>query len=170
MAKRQVFYSFHFDNDVMRVQAIRQIGVLEGNTPVAPNKWEEIKQKGEKAVEDWIDENMKYKNCVIVLVGQQTAQRKWVNREIEKAWEKGKGLMGVYIHNIKCPRNGTCAQGVNPFDRFRVDGKRLSDVVKCYNPSASDAYNDIARSIEAWIEAAIKTRNSYPGTSRISRA
>ncbi|MDQ1224403.1 hypothetical protein QE443_000564 [Pantoea ananatis] len=28
--KRQVFYSFHFDNDVMRVQQIRNMGVIEG--------------------------------------------------------------------------------------------------------------------------------------------
>jgi hypothetical protein len=31
MAKKQIFLSFHFDNDVMRVQQIRNIGVLEGN-------------------------------------------------------------------------------------------------------------------------------------------
>lgn len=31
MAKRQVFYSFHFDNDVMRVQQVRNIGAIEGN-------------------------------------------------------------------------------------------------------------------------------------------
>ena len=60
MAKRQVFYSFHFDNDVMRVQQIRNIGVIEGNEPVSPNKWEEIKRKGDNAIEKWIDENMKY--------------------------------------------------------------------------------------------------------------
>jgi hypothetical protein len=30
MAKRKVFYSFHFDNDVFRVQQIRNMGILEG--------------------------------------------------------------------------------------------------------------------------------------------
>ena len=41
---RQVFYSFHFNNDVMRVQQIRNIGIIEGNTPVSANEWEEIKR------------------------------------------------------------------------------------------------------------------------------
>ena len=41
MAKRQIFYSFHFKNDVMRVQQIRNIGVIEGNEPVSKNNWEE---------------------------------------------------------------------------------------------------------------------------------
>ena len=40
MPKRQVFFSFHFNNDVMRVQQIRNIGVIEGNTPVSVNDWE----------------------------------------------------------------------------------------------------------------------------------
>ncbi len=34
MAKVPVFYSFHFDNDVMRVQQIRNIGAIEDNKPV----------------------------------------------------------------------------------------------------------------------------------------
>ena len=40
MAKRQVFYSFHYANDAMRVQQIRNIGMIEGNTPVSPNEWD----------------------------------------------------------------------------------------------------------------------------------
>ena len=37
MAKRQIFYSFHYDNDVFRVQQIRNIGALEDNKPVSAN-------------------------------------------------------------------------------------------------------------------------------------
>ena len=47
MAKRQVFYSFHYDNDVFRVQQIRNIGALEDNKPVSANEWENIKRGGE---------------------------------------------------------------------------------------------------------------------------
>lgn len=100
--KRQVFYSFHFDNDVMRVWQIRKMGAIEGNEPVAPNNWEQIK-RSEYAVKKWIDDNMKYKSCVIVLVGSETASRKWVDYEIRKAWNERKGLFGIYIHNLKDP-------------------------------------------------------------------
>lgn len=160
MAKRQVFYSFHFDNDVMRVQEIRNIGVIEGNTPASANDWEKLKQKGDSAVEKWIDDNMKYRSCVIVLVGTETANRKWVKYEIKKAWNDKKALLGIYIHNIKCPRNGTCNQGVNPFVQFNINGKSLSSIVKCYNPNSYNAYNDIAYKIDSWIEEAIRIRNS----------
>lgn len=50
MTKRQVFYSFHFDKDVMRVQQIRSMGMIEGNTPVSVNNWEGVKKKGSKAI------------------------------------------------------------------------------------------------------------------------
>ena len=56
--KRQIFYSFHFANDVFRVQQIRNIGALEDNKPVSANDWEEVKKKGDAAIEKWIDDNM----------------------------------------------------------------------------------------------------------------
>ena len=159
MANRQIFYSFHFDNDVMRVQQIRNIGAIEGNKPISANDWETVKKNGKAAVEKWIDDNMKYRSCVVVLVGKETADRPWVKYEIEKAWNDGKGLFGIYIHNINCPRNGKCSPGKNPFDGFNFkDGKKLSSVVKCYNPSSTDAYNATKNNMEKWVEDAIAQR------------
>lgn len=103
---------------------------------------------------------MKYKSCVVVLVGEETAKRPWVKYEIKKAWKDGKGLLGIHIHNIKCPRNGTCNKGLSPFEQFTFDdGTKLSSVVKCYNPSSYDAYKDISDNIADWIDAAIATRS-----------
>lgn len=159
--KRQVFYSFHFDKDVMRVQQIRNIGMLEDNKPVSTNDWENVKRGGNSAIEKWIDENMKYKDCVIVLVGEETSERPWVKYEIKKAWNDKRGLVGIYIHNLKCPRNGYGRQGKNPFDQFTVNGKLLSTIVRCYNPSSYDAYNDIKNNLEKLVDEAISVRSNY---------
>jgi len=103
------------------------MGVIEGNPPASVNDWETVKCKGDKAIKDWIDQNMNYRSCVIVLVGEETANRKYVQYEIEKAWKDGKGLLGIYIHNLICPNNGKCRQGANPFDSFTFkDGSKLS--------------------------------------------
>lgn len=159
MPKRQVFYSFHFDTDVMRVQQIRNIGAIEDNKPVSENDWEEIRRKGNSSIKKWIDENMSHRSCVVVLVGEQTSGRPWVQYEIQKAWEDGKGLLGIYIHSIKCPRNGKSRKGSNPFDQFIFkDGSKLSSIVKCYDPDPSEAYNDIKNNIEKWVENAIAQR------------
>lgn len=159
MAKVPVFYSFHFDNDVMRVQQIRNIGSIEGNAPTTPNEWEKLKRTGKRAVENWIDQNMKYKRCIIVLIGSGTAGRPWVEHEIIKAWNDGKALLGIYIHNIKCPRGGTGRKGRNPFDLIKFnDGRKLSSVVPCYDPDSANAYQDISNNIARWIDQAIKNK------------
>ncbi|MCO5950874.1 TIR domain-containing protein [Mucilaginibacter flavidus] len=160
MAKRQVFYSFHFGNDVMRVQQVRNMGVIEGNTPVSPNEWETVKKGGNTAIEKWIEDNMKYKSAVVVLVGEETHKRPWVEYEIIKAWKEKKGLVGIYIHNLNCPNNGKCSKGNNPFDQLELNNKKLSSIVKCYDPG-NDAYNNIKNNIDSWVEEAIKIRNSY---------
>lgn len=157
--KRQIFYSFHFDNDAFRVQQIRNIGALEDNKPVSHNDWETVKKGGDKAIEKWINENMNYRSCIVVLVGEETAQRPWVKYEIKKAWEDGKGLLGIYIHNLNDPRTGKCSKGANPFDQFTFkDGTKLSNKIKCHNPDSTDAYNDIKNNLENWIEKAIEDR------------
>ena len=122
----------------MRVQQIRNIGALEENKPVSANDWEEIKKKGNKAIEKWIDDNMSYRSCVVVLIGKETASRPWVKHEIKKAWDEKKGLFGIYIHNLKCPNNGKSSKGANPFDQFSFqDGTKLSSKIKCYELCAT---------------------------------
>lgn len=155
MAKEPVFYSFHFDNDVFRVQQIRNMGVIDGNVPVSANEWEQLKRKGDAAVERWIDDNMKYKRCVVVLIGSETANRRWVRYEIKKAWDDRRGVLGVYIHNLKCPRAGTCAHGPNPFSYFNVGNQSMASLVAVHDPSSWDAYGDIARNMQNWVTSAI---------------
>jgi hypothetical protein len=158
MAREPVFYSFHFDNDVFRVQQIRNMGVIEENTPVSPNDWEQIRRKGDASIQKWIDDNMAYRRCVVVLVGSETASRRWVQYEIKKAYDSGKGLFGVYIHNLKDPRNGTARQGSNPFDGFTISNgqQKLSTVIPCYDPGY-DAYKYIASNMQNWVAPAIAT-------------
>ena len=157
MAKIPVFYSFHFDNDVMSVQQIRNIGSIQGNPPTTPNDWETLKRTGKKAVEDWIAQNMKYKRCIIVLIGRETAARPWVEHESIKAWNDEKALLGIHIHNLKCPRNGTSRKGKNPFDLIKfTDGRAMSSVVPCYDPSSLNAYQEISSNISDWIDHAIQ--------------
>jgi hypothetical protein len=156
MTREPIFYSFHYDNDVFRVQQIRNMGIVDGDQPVSPNEWEQLKRTGNAAVEKWIDDNMKYKRCVVVLIGSQTATRPWVKYEIKRAWELKKGLLGIYIHNLKDPRTGTCGMGMNPFYNWNVGGRSMATSVTCHNPNSWDAYGDIARNLSAWVSQAIE--------------
>lgn len=93
---RKVFTSFHYIPDNWRASQIRNMGKIEGNGIVSANKWEEVTKGGNKAIEKWIDDNMSGKSCVIVLVGENTANRKWINYEIKKHGMKD-GVFWEYI-------------------------------------------------------------------------
>ena len=169
MVKRhKVFYSFHYKKDVRRVAQIRNIGSIEGNSPVSSNAWEELRNNGDEAIMKWIDKNMKNSSCLIVLIGEDTSKRKWVKYEIRHAYKEHKGLLGIYIHNIKDPQevkkgnSGKCKQGNNPFELFTLkDGRKLSSIVTCYNPNSEDAYNDIKNNIEKLIDNSIEKMNEF---------
>ncbi len=159
MAKVPVFYSFHFDNDVMRVQQIRNMGMIDGNEPVSKNDWETVKKKGDAAIEKWIDDNMRYKRCVVVLIGTDTYKRPWVKHEIAKAWRDGRALLGIYIHNLNCPNNGNCSKGVNPFAQFTfTDENGVIVTPPVYDPPAKTAYTHIKDNLASWVENAIAAR------------
>jgi hypothetical protein len=159
MARIPVFYSFHFDNDVMRVQQIRQMGMIDGDEPVSKNDWETVQRSGSAAIEGWIDANMKYKRCVVVLIGTDTHARPWVKHEIKKAWTDGRGLIGIHIHNLRCPNKGLCAKGTNPFSQFNFQDKNNRIVVPpVYDPPSNDAYGYIKNNLAAWVEDAIARR------------
>lgn len=161
--KRQVFYSFHFKNDCWRTGQVRNIGTIEGNKPVSENDWEEVKKKGDENIKKWINDQLKYRSCTVVLIGSETSKRKWVKYEIEKSWNDGKGVLGIYIHNLKDQNQEISIKGDNPFEQFTCkNGKKLSDYVKTYNPpygaDSKANYNYIAENIEDWIETAINDR------------
>ncbi len=137
------------------------MGAIEGQKICSANDWEQIKRDGDVAIKRWINNNMDMGSCVIVLIGSETASRKWVQYEIEKAWNDGKALMGIYIHNLKDPIDGTCQKGENPFEQFTThSGEKLSNFIPTFNPNTNDAYNDIKNNLAHWIETAIaKKRN-----------
>lgn len=161
---RRVFYSFHYKPDNWRVASIRNIGVIEGNRSATDNNWESIKSSGEQAIKRWIDDQMKGKSCVVVLIGSATAGRKWIKYEIEKGWNDGKGLLGIHIHNLKDRHGNQSSKGRNPFEDFNINGIDLTRIVKTYDPTGMTSqavYNTISRNIAGWFDEAAEIRKKY---------
>jgi hypothetical protein len=163
---RRVFYSFHYKPDNARASQVRNMGVVDGNKPATDNDWETITGKGDKAIQKWIDDQLDGKSCAVVLIGEKTAGRKWINYEIKEAWNNNKGLLGIYVHRLKNLDGDQSSKGDNPFDEFTVGEakKKLSSVVKAYNPPYSDSkqvYAYIKENLEDWIEDAISIRDNY---------
>ena len=161
---RKVFYSFHYDNDCWRTQQIRNIGFIDGSSPASANAWEEVKRGGDSAVENWIAGQLVGRSCTVVLVGAETANRKWVIHELVESWNAKKGIVGIRVHNLKDSNGAQSVAGPNPFDRVTVGGKSLSSIVKLYSPTSTistQAYAAITNGISGWIEEAITIRDNY---------
>lgn len=152
MAK-SVFYSFHYDHDVHRVQLVRNINALEGQPVLNAQAWENVQAGGTNAVVKWIDEQMSYKKAVIVLIGKHTVTRPWVKYEIEKAWAGKKPLLGVRIHGLSSL--GTVdAAGGNPFDKASgvENGPIFDPTVVGWNGivDSKATYNKLRENLETW--------------------
>jgi hypothetical protein len=161
---RRVFFSFHYKPDGWRAAKVRNIGAIEGNAPVSDNEWEAVKKGHDKAIKTWIDDQLHGRSCVVVLVGEKTAGRKWIKYEIEASWNAGKGVVGICIHNLEDSNGNQSHKGRNPFDDFTIGEKKLSFIVKLYDPpykTSSYVYNHIKENIADWVEKAIQIRNSY---------
>ena len=160
--KRRTFYSFHFDNDAWRAGQVRNIGVTEHDGPVSGNAWEQVRRGGDAAIQKWIDGQMETRSCVIVLIGSQTANRKWVDYEIKKAWNDKKGLLSIYIHRLHDQDGKASAKGTNPFANIQLkNGQTLNQRVAAYDPPHTDSkevYGYIKDRIEGWVEDALKNR------------
>jgi hypothetical protein len=152
---KSAFISFHFDRDHWRANQVRNIGALDGQPELPSNEWESVKKRGDAAVEAWIDEQMNYKSAVVVLVGNETASRKFVRYEIKRAWSMKKPLLGIRIHGLKDSSQKTDSAGANPFAQFGFSNssKTYADYVPLFDPKA---YTGLASPTSNDIYAAIK--------------
>jgi len=163
MARKKVFFSYYYEKDGNRVDEIRSMGLTKDIKPVSKEDWNEICRQGDDSIKKWIDDNMKDAEVLVVFIGEETFKRKWIIYEIEKAWNEGKGILGIYIHNLADPVTGKCKKGENPFIHFKMnrDGRTLRNLIKCYDPEPKDAYNCIFENIEDWIADAKSIRDFY---------
>lgn len=166
MAKRQVFFCFEYKKDCWRAGQVRNMGKVDNSSTFSDNDWEEVKEKSDTKIKEWIDAQMAKRSCLVVLIGATTSGRKWINYEIEKAYELKKGIVGIYIHNLEDSDGKQATKGSNPFYNILIgkDKERLSKYVTCYDPpykTSKYVYNDISENIEQLIEDAIANKDNY---------
>lgn len=139
---RRVFFSFDY-NHVWRVNQIRSMPKVIGTAAAGfqdASLWEKAKIAGDKYIKKLIDNRLKNTSVTVVCVTYGTANRKYINYEIDKSLEKGNGLLAIRIHHLKDRFGLISAQGAIP-------SKILENGYKAYKYSNKE-------SLERWIEAA----------------
>jgi hypothetical protein len=153
---RQSFFSFRYKKDNWRAGIVRNSWVTQDRKSSGffdSADWEEVKKKSDSAIEKWIDGQLKGTSVTVVLIGADTAGKKWINYEITASHKKGNGLIGIYVHNIKGSNEKTTTKGKNPFDSWTFknsDGKVVTYPV--YEWVADNGYKNMGD----WIEKAAK--------------
>ena len=143
---RKVFFSFHYASDLWRVNVVRNSGMIEGVAAAGfhdQSLWEETKKRGDEAVKRLIDDGLRDTTVTVVLIGAETADRRYVSYEIEKSIAQGSGLLGIRIHNIKDRDGRTDLPGAIPAALTRAGspvytweyGKLGEWVEKAYQPA-----------------------------------
>ncbi len=152
---RHVFFSFHHQRDIWRVNQVRKAWEFPGRQSVGfwdDSLWERTKLRGHAAITALIDSALIGTSVTIVLIGTETASRRYVNYEIERSHRLGKGLLGVHIFHLEDHFHRTSESGPNPFANHRdpVSGRLLSDLYPTYMWFKDDGRANIGR----WIEHA----------------
>lgn len=154
---RKVFFSFHFENDVWRANVVRNSWVTADTAGFIDwADFEEVKKGGDAAIKKWIDNQLIGTSVTVVLIGVETNNREYVRYELQKSYERGNGILGIYIHNIKDSKGNTSLQGSTIFGSLgkRADGSDvyLFEIAKIYDWVSDDGYNNFSK----WVEEAAK--------------
>lgn len=142
---RRVFFSFHYQRDIWRVNQIRSIPNITGCAAAGfqdCSLWEDAERKGESAIKSLIDSGLDNTSVTVVCVGSETAGRKYINYEIDKSIARGNGIVAVQIHKL-LDRSG------RPDPAGAIPSKITSGGYKAY------LYTDHGR-LGQWIEEAAR--------------
>jgi hypothetical protein len=100
---RRVFFSFDH-RDLWRANVVRNSMFVDAVMPTGFHDaaaWEEAGQKGEDQLSNLIELALDGTSVTVVLIGAQTANRRYVTYEIERSVARGNALLGIRIEKIK---------------------------------------------------------------------
>jgi antiphage defense system Thoeris ThsB-like protein len=143
---RKVFFSFHYQRDLWRVNVVRNSGMIDGVSAAGfydASLWERAKRSGAEAVKTLINDGLEGTTVTAVLIGAETAKRQYVSYEIERSIALGNGLLGIRINNIKDAGGLVDSPGLVP-----------ESLIKAGAPVYTYEYGKLA----GWIETAYAAR------------
>lgn len=156
----RLYFSFDYANDLWRANIVRSgwLTAARGADGLwDASMWESIKKDGEYAIRRAIDKELNKTSVTVVLIGQRTAQRKWIQYEIIESVKRGNGLLGVFINGLRDQHGVVSPRGNNPLDPiyFEKDGTKffLSQFYQTYDW----IYNHGFKNFASWVEQAAKS-------------
>lgn len=160
---RNVFYSFHYSNDINRVMVVRNRWVTQGGQTISGvvdrASFETIRQQGDNAVHKWIDSQLQGTSVTVVLIGAETLKRPFVQYEICESIKRGNAIIGIYINKIADMQSRLTSSPCNP---RTVIGYYPNNVPAYFDNVCDGIYDYILDNgylnLGSWVEKAAKAK------------
>lgn len=157
---RRVYFAFHYQNDIFRVNVVRKSGFIRGSDEAGfydSSLWESAKKTSDDAIKRMINNGLDGTSVTVFLLGSETARRPWVCYELEQSASRGNGLLAVHINQIPDVRTGIGVRGQNILDNYTLkdvygQSRPLSFYYKTYDWVANNGYQNFG----LWVEEAAK--------------
>lgn len=146
---RHTFFSFHYEADIWRVNAVRNSWVTYGDPRNAgffdKSLWETARTRGDAAIERLIDHALEDSEVTVVLIGEHTCKSRWVRYEIEQSLARNNGIIGVYIDRLRDAHGRACPVGQSPFEAIEVyqGGPSLTRHIPHYDWITDNGYSNL---------------------------
>ena len=160
-----VYFCYDRLLDIQRAKRIRHRFEMKGGRAVGfpkPNEWKRLLSQGDQAIRYWVEDQVHFSDVTAVLIGTNTSKDPIVRRAIVACHQLEKGMLGIYIHNVRVDNGRPSKKGTNPFDCFcMVKGDQktsLSELYKTY-----DWIKDTGQfNLDSWIQTAARSAwNSF---------
>lgn len=163
---RRVFFSYHFQRDVWRANQVRNSWVTHPDREAAgffdAAEQEEVKRKTKKAIRNWIDRQLQHTSITTILIGGETAEREFVQYEIEKSIERGNALLGIRIDSLKNREGKRGSWGENPLDHYYIDTGSGEQALSSIFPTYQWKEDNGKRNMSEWVEEAKESVSEIP--------
>lgn len=114
---RRVFFSFHYQRDIFRVNQIRGLPNMIGDAAAGftdASLWEATKRQGDAAIKRLIDDGLNRTSVTVVCIGAASAGRRYIDYEIAESARRGNGLLGLRINHLIGHDRSVDPQGAVP--------------------------------------------------------
>ena len=155
---RSIFFSFHYQRDISRVNVVRNHYVTKGGYSVAGywdhSLWEATKRRGDEALKRLIASGLEGTTVTAVLIGAETAYRPWVTYEIQQSYVRGNGILGIYVNKIRNLDGYADWSGPNPLSHLQIQQPTGTALLSQLYPTYDWVDHYGYAWFSAWVEAA----------------
>lgn len=158
MAIKKVFLCYQ-PNDSFRASKIEKMKNFEQPVVFVDEDWKVIDKQSDLEIQNWVHKQLEESDCLAVLIGEETAKKKWINYAIKQAYALDKGIVGIFGHRLLDEEGDPSERGEDPFHYVDLNGIKFSRFVQRFESehvTERYVYHDIRRNFTQLIEHALQ--------------